>query len=144
MGSPSRSISSARDGATLRDKEMAPPAAADEAPLHLRQSELRILGGDHKIACQEKLEATCNSPPLDRSHQRLLRRGDGDASQPSPRQARPLAAQETFKIHAGTESATRAGQHSHTQISAGVQLVDGVSYPTAHISGQRVLGTRAG
>jgi predicted unusual protein kinase regulating ubiquinone biosynthesis (AarF/ABC1/UbiB family) len=119
------------------------PARAGHQPARdLGHAEARRRARDHQVAGQQELESPGQRPAFGGAHQRLARRGLGDAAQAATGERGHLPGQERLEIHPGRERAARSGEHPGPQRGRRVELVDRVADTGRHRPVQRVAGLR--
>jgi hypothetical protein len=115
----------------VRPRPWLPPAGQD-APVDLRQAELRFLGGEGEVAGEQRTIAAAEAPAVDHRDRRLL----VPAQAAPPAIALPLGlagraeslrldlAEIFLEIHPSAPRAALAGQHQHPDIVAMLERVE--------------------
>jgi hypothetical protein len=107
-------------------------ASRQDAPVDLRQTELRLFGGEGEVTGEERRVPSAEAPAIDHGDGRLLK-----PAQPTPptvrlalrsadgwQALRLVVAEVLLKIHASREGATVAGEHQHADVSTELEVVE--------------------
>ncbi len=108
-------------------------AGGNDAPIDLRQAEIRFLGGDCQVAGDHRIERPAEAPAIDHCNGRLeeiaepaplpRRAGTGEDG-PLLHRQRIAGAKELAQIHAARIGVARPGQHQHADPIVGLERIE--------------------